>query len=185
MLNAKFIGQKIAEARRKNQLSQAALAHQVSISPQAVGKWERGESMPDIATLNRLAQILGVDLNYFSDKFHQPDAQTDPTQNSVLITAQQDQQLSTHKFDWHWDMSSGNWSDADFSGLKNIKDKFSSSNLKLCTFLDTDLSGLTLAKNNIEQCDFFPQSKIHTSFVFSYHPPQKHIQAFASGIIGR
>ena len=47
--------------------SQAQLAGQLFISPQAVGKWERGESIPDILTIIRLAQILGVDLNYFSD----------------------------------------------------------------------------------------------------------------------
>jgi transcriptional regulator with XRE-family HTH domain len=65
MLNAKSIGNKIAEVRKKNGLSQAELAQQVSISAQAVGKWERGESMPDITTLNRVAAIFGVDLNYF------------------------------------------------------------------------------------------------------------------------
>ena len=47
MLNSNSIGNKIAEARKKINLSQAELAQQVSISPQAVGKWERGESMPD------------------------------------------------------------------------------------------------------------------------------------------
>ena len=74
MLNSKSIGNKIAIARKKINLSQAELAQQVSISSQAVGKWERGESMPDITTLNRLAEILGVDLNYFSKSFQTVDA---------------------------------------------------------------------------------------------------------------
>jgi len=69
MLNSKSIGNKIAEARKKINLSQAELAQQVSISPQAVGKWERGESMPDITSLNRLAEIFGVDLNFFLTAF--------------------------------------------------------------------------------------------------------------------
>jgi len=56
------IGDKIAEARKKISISQAQLAERLFISPQAVGKWERGESMPDITTFNRLAEILGVDL---------------------------------------------------------------------------------------------------------------------------
>ncbi|MDD3878119.1 MAG: helix-turn-helix transcriptional regulator, partial [Bacteroidales bacterium] len=56
MLNSKFIGNKISAARKKINLSQAELGIKVSISSQAVGKWERGESMPDIATLNRLAE---------------------------------------------------------------------------------------------------------------------------------
>ena len=67
MLNTKIIGNKIAEARKKINISQAQLAVRLFISSQAVGKWERGESMPDIITFNRLAEILEVDLNYFSE----------------------------------------------------------------------------------------------------------------------
>ena len=76
MLNSKTIGDKIATARKKINLSQAELAQQVSISSQAVGKWERGESMPDITTLNRLAEIFGVDLNYFSESFQSANNET-------------------------------------------------------------------------------------------------------------
>lgn len=64
-------------------------------------------------------------------------------------------------------MSQGNWVDADFSGLKNLKEKFSSSNMKNCKFINSDLSGLILGKNNIELCDFsssdIRDSKIQSS----------------------
>ena len=76
MLTTMIIGNKIAEARKKINISQAQLAERLFISSQAVGKWERGESMPDIITFNRLAEILGVDLNYFSENF--PTAATEP-----------------------------------------------------------------------------------------------------------
>jgi uncharacterized protein YjbI with pentapeptide repeats len=166
MLNSKSIGNKIAEARKKINLSQAELAQQVSISPQAVGKWERGESMPDITTLNRLAGIFGVDLNFFSDSF-----QTDEATTSYDKVGKQQLEDPTPKqrkrFDWNWDMSRGNWADADFSGLKNLKEKFSSSNMKNCTFVKSDLSGLILGSNNIELCDFssstLRDSKIQSS----------------------
>ena len=62
MLTTTMIGNKIAEARKKANISQSGLAQRLFISAQAVGKWERGESMPDIITFNRLAEILGVDL---------------------------------------------------------------------------------------------------------------------------
>ena len=65
-METKIIGNKIAEARKQLNMSQAQLAERLFISPQAVGKWERGESMPDITTFGRMARILGVDLNYFS-----------------------------------------------------------------------------------------------------------------------
>src|ERR1700716_4088173 len=66
-MDNKMIGSKIAKARKKINLSQAQLSEQLFISPQAVGKWERGESIPDIVTINKLAKMLGVDLNYFSE----------------------------------------------------------------------------------------------------------------------
>lgn len=165
MLNSKSIGNKIAEARKKINLSQAELAQQVSISPQAVGKWERGESMPDITTLNRLAQIFGVDLNFFSDSFQTDEATTFDRPEKQQVEDPTPKQRK--RFDWNWDMSRGNWADADFSGLKNLKEKFSSSNMKNCTFMNSDLSGLILGNNNIELCDFssstIRDSKIQSS----------------------
>ena len=51
-------------------------------------------------------------------------------------------------------MSRGNWVDADFSGLKNLHEKFSSSNMQRCKFIGSDLSGLLLKSNNVDSCDF-------------------------------
>jgi uncharacterized protein YjbI with pentapeptide repeats len=154
MLNSKSIGNKIATARKKMNLSQAELAQQVAISPQAVGKWERGESLPDISTLNRLAEILTVDLNYFSDNFQSNEVEKTVREVLNKQTAESQVPNTRKSFDWNWDMSQGNWTDADFSGLKNLKEKFSSSNMKNCKFTNSDLSGLILGKNNIEHCDF-------------------------------
>lgn len=154
MLNSTFIGNKISEARKKSNLSQAEIAQKISISPQAVGKWERGESMPDIATLNRLALIFGLDLNYFSDSF---DNHTSEIENNAVSNEQTRAQSlgeTKKRYDWNWDMSNGNWVDADFSGLKDLNDKFNSSNIKNCTFIGSDLSGLTLKSNCIDMCDF-------------------------------
>lgn len=167
MLQSKSIGNKIATARKKINLSQAELAQQISISAQAVGKWERGESMPDISTLNRLAEIFGVDLNYFSDNFSAEEIaaplQPEIEQQRIDVPPAK----AKKKFDWNWDMSKANWVDADFSGLKNLNEKFSSSNMKNCKFMNSDLSGLILGNNNIERCDFtssdMSNSKIQSS----------------------
>lgn len=145
MLNTKMIGSKIAEARKKINISQAQLAQRLFISSQAVGKWERGESMPDITTFNCLAEILGVDLNYFSSEATEVVGAVE--QSAELPSGKEEKKLS-------WDMSSGNWEGADFSGLKNLHDKFTSSNLKRCKFIGSDMSGLLLKSNNIDSCDF-------------------------------
>ena len=152
MLTSMMIGNKIAEARKKINLSQAQLAERLFISSQAVGKWERGESMPDIITFNRLSEILNVDLNYFSENSHSSTTEMTPVESSVkqpdeFSSGKQKKKLS-------WDMSRGNWVGADFSGLKNLHEKFGSSNMQRCKFIGSDLSGLHLNCNNVERCDF-------------------------------
>lgn len=152
MLHTKKIGNKIAEARKKVNISQAQLAERLFISAQAVGKWERGESMPDITTFDRLADILGVDLNYFSET--SPSIPAEGRKIEViteLVVAAPPQKQDKKP---NWDMSQGNWVDADFSGLKNLKEKFSASNMQRCKFIGSDLAGLLLKSNNIESCDF-------------------------------
>jgi len=163
MLSNKMIGNKIAEARKKINISQAELAQRLFISSQAVGKWERGESMPDITTFNRLAEILGVDLNYFSEGFPSEATEVVPGNRSdEAPSGKQEKRLS-------WDMSRGSWGDADFSGLKNLQEKFSSSNMQRCLFIGADMSGLHLKSNNVESCDF------STSDISSSHIENSHL----------
>jgi len=165
MVNFKMIGNKIAEARRKVNISQAQLAQRLFISSQAVGKWERGESMPDIITFNRLAEILGVDLNYFSEGLFPVSTELTPNEFSEKQT--NDLSYSKQKINRSWDMSRGNWMDADFSGLKNLHEKFSSSNMLRCKFSGSEMSGLLLKSNNVLACDFsgsdFSRSQIQNS----------------------
>jgi uncharacterized protein YjbI with pentapeptide repeats len=165
MLTTMMIGNKITEARKKINISQALLAQRLFISPQAVGKWERGESMPDIITINRLAEILGVDLNYFSESF-QSEA-TETAHDESLLKHSDDLLSGKQKKKLSWDMSRGNWMDADFSGLKNLNEKFSSSNMLRCLFIGSDMSGLLLKNNNVDSCDFsgsdFSRSQIQNS----------------------
>ena len=164
-METKKIGNKIAEARKKTNISQAELAQRLFISPQAVGKWERGESMPDIITFNRLAEILGVDLNYFSENFQSSTIEI--ASNESLVKQSTELPSIKQKNKLIWDMSRGNWVDADFSGLKNLHDKFSSSNMQRCKFIGSDLSGLLLKNNNVDSCDFsgsdFSNSHIQNS----------------------
>ena len=54
------IGKRIAELRKKKDMTQFELADRMGISYQAVSNWERGNSMPDISKLPELAEIFGV-----------------------------------------------------------------------------------------------------------------------------
>jgi len=154
-METKMIGSKIAEARKKLNISQAELAQRLFISAQAVGKWERGESMPDIITLNRLAEILGVDLNYFSENYQSAGTESNRlASDEAIVNQSAELQSGERKKKLSWDLSLGNWADADFSGLKNLHEKFSSSNMQRCRFNGSDLSGLLLKTNNVDSCDF-------------------------------
>ena len=142
-MNTVDIGIKIATARKLQSLSQTELAQRVAVTSQAVGKWERGESMPDILTFIRLAEILCVDLNYFS--------------NNDFVTncnTSEKEKLSAKSRTREKNMSMGNWENGDFSGLKDLGKKFSGSNINHCEFKNSDLSGLSLHGNNIDRCNF-------------------------------
>ena len=52
------LGKRIAFLRRQRGITQEGLANQMSVSPQAVSKWETGASYPDIAMLPQLAEYF-------------------------------------------------------------------------------------------------------------------------------
>ena len=57
-------GEKVAEQRKNLGLTQDALASKCSVTRQAVAKWEKGESMPDIYTIAKLARLFSVSIEY-------------------------------------------------------------------------------------------------------------------------
>ena len=57
------LGRRIAELRRKCNLTQEDLANLLSITPQAVSKWENDVACPDITLLPELAKILNISID--------------------------------------------------------------------------------------------------------------------------
>lgn len=57
------IAQRLAELRRAKGYSQEALARELGLSRQAVSKWERVESSPEMENLIALARLYGVSLD--------------------------------------------------------------------------------------------------------------------------
>lgn len=54
------IGRRIAQLRREKGFTQDELSQMMEVSAQAVSKWENDQTCPDIASLPKLAKILGV-----------------------------------------------------------------------------------------------------------------------------
>ena len=59
----KIIGDNISKFRKQLNLTQLELAEKLNYSDKAVSKWERGESVPDVATLMQIAEFFNVSIN--------------------------------------------------------------------------------------------------------------------------
>ena len=62
-MNQEKIGKFIAEKRKEKKLTQEQLAEKLSISKNAVSKWERGLNLPDVSIMQDLCKILNITLN--------------------------------------------------------------------------------------------------------------------------
>jgi len=60
-----IIAKNLALYRKQMQLTQAELAEKINYSDKSISKWERGEGIPDIAILKKLADFYGITVNDF------------------------------------------------------------------------------------------------------------------------
>ena len=54
------LGENIVALRKQNKLSQGDLAKKLYVTPQAISRWERGATEPDIETIKQLAELFHV-----------------------------------------------------------------------------------------------------------------------------
>ena len=66
-MNQEKVGKFISEIRKKNGLTQQALAEKLGVTFQAVSKWERGKNIPDIAILKEISNLFDIDINELLD----------------------------------------------------------------------------------------------------------------------
>ena len=64
------IAKNICDLRTGAGLTQLSLAEVLNYSDKAVSKWERGESVPDIFMLKRIADYFGVTVDYLLESDH-------------------------------------------------------------------------------------------------------------------
>lgn len=60
------IGERIAELRKEQNLSQGDIAKSLDVSRQAVSKWENDQSSPDTIKLIQLAEVLNTEVEYLA-----------------------------------------------------------------------------------------------------------------------
>ncbi|GAB2500061.1 hypothetical protein GCM10008929_20770 [Alkalibacterium psychrotolerans] len=61
-------GERIKNLRIQKKLSQNELASQLFVSRQTIGRWERGETIPNTDNIVELAHFFNVDTAYFLSK---------------------------------------------------------------------------------------------------------------------
>ena len=71
MLNTEEFARRLSQLRHKAGKKQHQVADALGVTPQAVSKWERGLSCPDILMLDELASSLRVTI---ADLFEKNDA---------------------------------------------------------------------------------------------------------------
>ena len=64
MIDAAKVGRQIADLRKVKGLTQSQLGERLNISFQAVSKWERGETLPDVGILLDLAEVLETTVDH-------------------------------------------------------------------------------------------------------------------------
>lgn len=65
-------GKRLIEARKRCGITQLKLAEELNYSDKAVSKWERGESLPDVFTIMRIGEVLGVSMSYLLGEENEP-----------------------------------------------------------------------------------------------------------------
>ena len=65
-----IVAKNIADLRRSADLTQLEFAEKLNYSDKAVSKWERGDSLPDVAVLKQIADLFQVTLDYLVSEDH-------------------------------------------------------------------------------------------------------------------
>ena len=63
MINSRITGTYISRLRKEKDWTQLELADRLSVTPQAVSRWEKGDSFPDIAVLAQLGRTFGISVD--------------------------------------------------------------------------------------------------------------------------
>lgn len=64
------IGERISTLRKEQNISQIQLANALSVTRQAVSKWENDQSSPDTVKLIQLAEVLNTEVEYLATGVH-------------------------------------------------------------------------------------------------------------------
>ena len=80
-----IIAKNITELRRSRNITQGTLAEALNYSDKAISKWERGESLPDILVLIKVAEYFDVTLDYLVTSEHKSKKEKLKLRNRITL----------------------------------------------------------------------------------------------------
>ena len=66
-----MFGDNLVQLRKLHQMTQEDVAERIGVTRQAIGKWEAGETIPDLDLAQKLAEVFDVSLDELAN--HQPE----------------------------------------------------------------------------------------------------------------
>ncbi len=74
----------LVKLRKTRKLTQMELAEKIGYSDKAISRWETGEVNPDIETLDKLAELYGVDISVFFTEYNAKEYKANVNKTSQL-----------------------------------------------------------------------------------------------------
>ena len=138
-------GKWLRDCRIERGLTQQQLADRMFVSPPTISHWETGKRLPDVGTLSRLAQCLGVSADQLIGAMQEPD------EPPVVILVDDEKIILTGGLH----TLSEALPDSQIYGFSKASEaiRFARSNRVALAFLDIDLggsSGLQLCRDLLE-----------------------------------
>lgn len=86
-----ILADNLTKLRKKHKLTQVELAHQLGFSDKSISKWEQGDTIPDIETIKKIADLYGVSVDsLLEDKPQEDEIDTRERKrimtNKIIIT---------------------------------------------------------------------------------------------------
>lgn len=78
-------GATISALRKEKGMTQLELARQMGVTDKAVSKWERDLSFPDVASLPKLAEVLGTSVDELLEVKTASQEEPEPSKVSALV----------------------------------------------------------------------------------------------------
>lgn len=80
-----ILADNLTKLRKKHKLTQVELAHQLGFSDKSISKWEQGDTIPDIETIKKIADLYGISVDSLLEEKPQED-EIDTKERKRIIT---------------------------------------------------------------------------------------------------